>query len=146
MPLLNNPLIDTLQISRAINTQLTQHSLGTISRSFDISYDEAIAHRADFDAEVLGEVWKHLLAMLNEKNITNLNQINSLQNNFLYTRQFGYFVDLYCKNQSAIKQLYKLVSISHTTNFYKNPRVFIDQLNDLHENFLIANSPTESDV
>jgi DNA polymerase-3 subunit alpha (Gram-positive type) len=47
-----NTLIDTMHISRAIN-DFTHHSLGVISRNYKLVYDEDVAHRADFDAEVL---------------------------------------------------------------------------------------------
>jgi DNA polymerase-3 subunit alpha (Gram-positive type) len=53
---LTNPVIDTLQISRAVNKDLIQHSLGVIARFYHIDYDEAIAHRADFDADILYQV------------------------------------------------------------------------------------------
>ncbi|GHU53044.1 hypothetical protein FACS189496_4030 [Bacilli bacterium] len=53
MELLTNPLIDTLQISRAINNDYSHHSLGVICRHCKIVYEEDVAHRADFDAEVL---------------------------------------------------------------------------------------------
>jgi DNA polymerase-3 subunit alpha (Gram-positive type) len=45
-----------MQISRAINTDLTRHRLGIICRANKIQYDEAVAHRGDFDAEVLNSV------------------------------------------------------------------------------------------
>jgi DNA polymerase-3 subunit alpha (Gram-positive type) len=53
---LTNTLIDTMQLSRAVNKDLIQHSLGVIARSFHIDYDEAVAHRADFDAKILYQI------------------------------------------------------------------------------------------
>jgi DNA polymerase-3 subunit alpha (Gram-positive type) len=56
LPLIKNTLIDTMQLSRAVNTGLTYHTLGIIARHYKIDYDESIAHRADFDANVLYSV------------------------------------------------------------------------------------------
>jgi DNA polymerase-3 subunit alpha (Gram-positive type) len=56
MPLLKNAMVDPMQISRAINTNLKHHNLGIIARSYRINYDESIAHRADADVSVLHEV------------------------------------------------------------------------------------------
>jgi DNA polymerase-3 subunit alpha (Gram-positive type) len=56
LPLINNCLIDTSQLSRAINKHLSYHRLGVIARDYKINYDDSIAHRADFDAEVLYDV------------------------------------------------------------------------------------------
>jgi DNA polymerase-3 subunit alpha (Gram-positive type) len=56
MPLLKNAIVDTMQISRAINTDLRRHSLGVVARYYKINYDEAAAHRADFDVSVLYSV------------------------------------------------------------------------------------------
>ncbi|OAV63408.1 DNA polymerase III polC-type [Bacteroidales bacterium Barb4] len=56
LPLITNPLIDTMQLSRALNKDLVKHNLGVIARHHKIYYDEAVAHRADFDAAVLNDV------------------------------------------------------------------------------------------
>jgi DNA polymerase-3 subunit alpha (Gram-positive type) len=56
MPTLVNTVIDTLQLSYAINTHLTRHNLGAISRDLKLHYDETVAHRANFDARILFEV------------------------------------------------------------------------------------------
>ena len=144
---LTNPIIDTMQLSRYLNEKATQHNLGTISRGYKLVYNDEIAHRADFDAAVLFEVWKIMVSELKKQNITNLQQLSTLNNESLYTRQFAEnFVDIYCKNQASIKKMYELVSIASTDNFYNMPRLFKDNIEKNREYFLIANSPVESDV
>jgi DNA polymerase-3 subunit alpha (Gram-positive type) len=56
LPRANNTCIDTMQISRSINQEYSNHRLGTICRKNKIIYDDSIAHRANFDAEVLMKV------------------------------------------------------------------------------------------
>jgi DNA polymerase-3 subunit alpha (Gram-positive type) len=55
MSQIENTVIDTMQISRAIyNT--SRHSLGAIANNLKLEYNDEIAHRADFDAEILSKV------------------------------------------------------------------------------------------
>ncbi|MDE6476947.1 MAG: hypothetical protein K2L48_01960 [Mycoplasmoidaceae bacterium] len=53
---IKNTLIDTLQLSRTLHKDLFKHTLGAICRKYKIEYSDEIAHRADFDAEVLNKV------------------------------------------------------------------------------------------
>ena len=58
---LTNTTIDTLDMSRAILKERKAYRLGNIARNYHISYDEEVAHRADYDAEVLGDVFLCLI-------------------------------------------------------------------------------------
>jgi DNA polymerase-3 subunit alpha (Gram-positive type) len=51
--IIDNTLIDTMQLSRAVNVKMKRHNLGVICREYKITYDDDIAHRADYDASVL---------------------------------------------------------------------------------------------
>lgn len=147
MEKINNPLIDTMQVSRAVNEQISGHSLGAICRKFKIEYNENEAHRADKDSEYLLDVWKRFLNILHSKQIFNLMDINTqLQNDLLRSRNRGSLITLYCKNQNSIKSLYKLISISLTNNYFDSPKIFNETLNSYASDFLISNSPTEGDV
>lgn len=145
LPLITNPIIDTMQLSRYINSKAIQHNLGAISHLYHLEYNDDIAHRADFDAEVLTKVWIHMVNILQSKKINNLNQLNSLVNDNYYSRQFAAnYLDVYCKNNQAFKKLYKLISDSNTKHLYSYPRVFYRELDEIRDDFIIANAPTES--
>jgi DNA polymerase-3 subunit alpha (Gram-positive type) len=147
LPILTNSLIDTMQLSRTINPDLASHRLGTIARSLKIDYDDSIAHRADFDAKVLYDVWQSFKYKLSKMGISNIEDINNkLQTSNLYSTQFANIINIYCKNQSGIKNLYKIISESLTTNLYSKPRVFKNELISNKHNLFITNSPTESDL
>lgn len=146
---LKNPVIDTLMISRAINKDFKSHRLGWICKKYGIDYNEDSAHRADYDADVLNQVFKMMLdKMFNEYQITNLNQINdALQNDTLRSRIFGKWLNLYVKRQENIKDMYELVSISHTTNFFSRPTLFREQIQaKRNDGLLITNAVHESDL
>ena len=46
-----NTVIDTLELSRAIDTGYTRHSLSVLVKRYNIAWDEEAHHRADYDAE-----------------------------------------------------------------------------------------------
>jgi DNA polymerase-3 subunit alpha (Gram-positive type) len=147
MPVLTNTVIDTLLLSHAINTHLVRHNLGVVARDLKLNYDESTAHRADFDASILRDVWFSMLNRLEKMEIKNIDDINiKLQNDKLHHAQFGHFIVAYSRNQQGIKDIYKLVSSSHTTNLHRRPRVYTDEIKNNRGNLLIANHPTESDV
>jgi len=45
-----------MQLSRYINDKISRHNLGAVSHLYHLEYNDSIAHRADFDAEVLTKV------------------------------------------------------------------------------------------
>ncbi|KEZ22239.1 DNA polymerase III subunit alpha [Ureaplasma diversum] len=146
---LNNPVIDTLMISRAINKDFKSHRLGWVCKKYGIDYNEDSAHRADYDAEVLNQVFKVMLDKLfHEYSITNLNEINDkLQNDTLRSRIFGKWLNLYVKKQENIRDMYELVSLSHTDNFFSRPTLYREQIEKKRENGLLTtNAVHESDL
>lgn len=147
MEKLTNPLIDTMQISRAINEQISGHSLGAICRKLKIIYDETKAHRADQDSEYLLNVWKRFVMMLEIKEIFNLNELNpKLQSKMLTGRNRGYLITVYCKHQSSIRSLYELISKTLTENYAEGPKIFKEDLEKFKDDFFVSNSPTEGDI
>jgi DNA polymerase-3 subunit alpha (Gram-positive type) len=86
----------------------------------------------------------HKLTLQNIRNVDDINK--KLQSNYVYRNQFGYFINVYAKNQQGIKDIYKIVSKSCTDDLYKYPRVYIDDIKNERDNLIIANHPTESDV
>ena len=56
---LMNPVIDTLDLARSM-VDRKGYRLGQLARQYGIRYDEDVAHRADYDAEVLAQVFMHM--------------------------------------------------------------------------------------
>jgi DNA polymerase-3 subunit alpha (Gram-positive type) len=59
-PELDNTVIDTLTIARSFYPHLKNHRLGTVAKKNGILYDDRIAHRGDYDADVLTDVFEHM--------------------------------------------------------------------------------------
>lgn len=147
LPNLTNCMIDSMVISRSINKDFQYHSLEIIAKKFKIGYDLNKAHRADYDAELLSKVWMILMNKLIELGCSNLNQINKfIQNPKLKQSTRGDFIVVYAKNQEGIKNIYELVSNSHSIGFYGRPTVTWEEIEKFRNNLLVTNLCIESDV
>ena len=61
---ISNLVIDTLALSHNLNPNVKRHRLGSLAKRFKINYDNSVAHRADYDAEVLQMLFNHMLGLL----------------------------------------------------------------------------------
>ena len=58
---IKNPIIDSLALARAILKPMKSYRLGNVCRSYRVNYDDEVAHRADYDAKVLGDVFNLMI-------------------------------------------------------------------------------------
>lgn len=112
------PVIDTLDLSRALFEDKRSYRLGNIAKYLKLSYDEDIAHRADYDAEVLSTI---LQKWLNEdlKDLS-LNDLSSLGSKDSYKKLRRYHVNVLAKNEEGLKSIYQLVSLAHIQGIVNN--------------------------
>ncbi|CAM3534876.1 PolC-type DNA polymerase III [Erysipelothrix anatis] len=155
---LQNAVIDTLDLARAMYDNRRSYRLGAIARLLRISYDESVAHRADYDAEVLSLVF---LEMIRDPRLSAFQVIDDLQtlsDENGYSKVRKHHANVIAKNEAGIKSLYELISISHTKNlaFFGNtskgdavmaePRIIREELTARRENLLIGAGCTSSEV
>lgn len=137
---LTNTVIDTLAISRAVFPKLKNHRLGTVAKYLGIYYDEKNAHRADYDTEVLTNVYERLWNRARETQKIDIDsdwekfRSEDKLNDQNFKRMRGYHLQVLVKNQTGIKDLYKLISYSHTKNFITSPKIFKNNLLKLNKN------------
>lgn len=55
-------------------------------------------------------------------------------------KQFGFQVCVYAKNQAGISNIYQLVSIAHTDQFFQTPTLNWETINQFRSNLIITNS------
>ena len=112
---LPNGVVDTLALSRYLYPDSKRHNLGTLCRHLEVEYDEESAHRADYDAYVLSEVWQSLLVLLTKENL-NLKHSElahlEVRKELIRHLRPTHMIAL-AKNKEGLKELYKLVSISN---------------------------------
>lgn len=109
---LSNPVIDTLDLSKAMIKDRRGYRLGNIARYYKIKYDADVAHRADYDAEILGEVLLHMLNGLKE--YKTLNDLCELNKEVSYGSLRPQHLTLLAKNEAGIKDIFDLITLSHT--------------------------------
>src|SRR5690625_2973938 len=73
-PKVANPVIDTLELSRFLFPNLGNHRLNTLCKRLDVELTQH--HRAIYDAEATGYLFWKLVALVEEENIVNHNQLN----------------------------------------------------------------------
>ncbi|MBE4703922.1 PolC-type DNA polymerase III [Spiroplasma platyhelix] len=146
-PVLDNPVVDTLQLARVLKPELKYYRLGTVCRAFSVKYDSETAHRADYDANVLAQVFlKMLVKIKTEQNLVELTNFKELCEEKITNKVRGEHITVYAKNQTGLKNLYQLVSDSHTSYFYKTPKIVREALEKYRDNLLIGSACVNGSV
>lgn len=119
---LENTYIDTLRLAKALFPQYKKYKLGMIAENLGIKVE--VAHRALDDVDTTVKVFNVMLDMLKEKGVINIDDVETkLSGKTDYKSLPTYHAIILAKDYVGLKNLYKLVSISHLDYFYKKPRV-----------------------
>ena len=143
----NNMLIDTLQLSRALDTDFSRHSLSALVKRYDIEFDESGHHRADYDADATAKIFHKMLLKLKTRKIEKASEINQLvSKNDIH--KFGelYHINILVKNQTGLKNLFKIVSYANTKYLYKTPRILRSEIEKHREGLLIGSSCSNGEI
>lgn len=113
---LRNPVIDTLDLARSMFDRKA-YRLGNLARQYGIAYEEGGdsggAHRADYDANVLAQVFMNMLNEL--KHIKTLKDLQDMQDSDCFNKVRDKHVTILVKNMTGLKELFELITLSHTT-------------------------------
>ena len=142
-----NPVIDTLELSRSLNTSFARHSLSALVKRYNVPFDEESHHRADYDAEGTALVFYKMTKELVNKGIDNVNKLDNLVDKdeiFKFGRTYHF--NAIAINRDGLKNLFKIISLANTTYLYKSPRIPRSVLNTLREGLLIGSGCYESEV
>lgn len=150
---LKNTCLDTLNLARSIIKNRKYYRLGVIAKQFNVDYDEETAHRGDYDAEVLANVLVKMLPTINNWETITFNQLQNNQENDIFKKARTYSATLLAKNAAGIKNIYEIVSLSHTKylNYFAKenakkvdkeivaePRIVKSEINKRRENILVG--------
>jgi len=139
-PELTNTVIDTLTIARSYYPDLKNHRLGTVAKRMGILYDEQVAHRGDYDADVLTDVFEHMWTDIKKTHPIILDsdweliRLENKKSDANYTKNRGHHATVLVKNQKGLKELYKLITKSHTENFFGSPKILKSELQNVQAN------------
>ena len=143
---ITQPVVDTLEVSRLLHPEQNRHTLDSLAKKYNVSLEHH--HRANQDAEATGYLMYKLLDAFKKKyNEDNLNNLNGYAaHGEVYKRARPSHMTVLAKDQKGLKNLYKLVSIASTKDFYRIPRTPKSDLADLHEGLLYGSGCWQGDV
>lgn len=119
---LDNTYLDTLRLAKELFPEYKKYKLGIIAENLGIKVE--VAHRALDDVDTTVKVLNVMFEMLKEKGVKTVDDIDKLNSgNADYKRLPSYHAIILAKNYVGLKNLYKLISLSHLHYFYKKPRI-----------------------
>ncbi len=118
----NYTSIDTVAIARAILPDIKNVKLDTVAKYLRLGTFNH--HRATDDAEMLANIFINFCNRLRDDyGITKTSDINTKIAGGDFKKLPTYHQIILVKNQTGLKNLYKLISYSHLNYFYKKPRI-----------------------
>ena len=144
---LKNTIIDTLELSRALDQGYSRHSLSALVKRYNVPWEEDAHHRADYDAEGTAHVYHKMIEKLVAQNYEKISDLKKLISKD-EIHKFGrtYHFNAIAKNQVGLKNLFKIISLANTVYLYKTPRILRSKLEELREGLLIGSGCYEGEV
>ncbi len=112
--------IDSLVLCQSMLPELAKHKLNIVAKHLKLGkFDH---HRAVDDAMMLAKIYLELVGrLINERNVSTLTELNSKVEKIEPKKCKSFHQIILVKNQTGLKNLYKLVSYGHIDCFYKRP-------------------------
>ena len=129
-----NPVLDTVELARFLHPGLKNHRLNTLAEYYKVPLENH--HRAIDDTVALGGILNGLLKDAAARGITGLHELNAANENSWKTSR-PFHCNIYALNATGKKNLFKLISLSHTDYFHKVPCIPKSKLEELREGLLV---------
>lgn len=149
---LTNPVIDTMTWFQAMNVESAYYNLGALSRYLKVQYDAGVAHRADYDADVLAKCLIELIDIAAKRGITTDTELQQAQDITVVGKQFGRHIVALAKNADGLKDLFKAVSDASTKYIIPgkgnrtSPRITRSAVEKYRTNWLVGSSCVNGEV
>ncbi len=142
-----NTVIDTLELSRALDTGYARHSLSALVKRYNVPWDETAHHRGDYDAEGTALVFHKMLKKLVSSNFEVIKDLDKLvSKDEIHKYGASYHVNILAKNKTGLKNMFKLISYANTKYLYKTPRILRSEIEKHREGLLIGSGCYESEI
>ncbi|RHW36405.1 PolC-type DNA polymerase III [Neobacillus notoginsengisoli] len=140
-----NPVIDTLELARFLYPEMKNHRLNTLAKKFDVELTQH--HRAIYDAEATGYLLMRMLKDSLEQGIEYHDQFNdNMGKGNAFKRARPYHCTLLAQNETGLKNLFKLISISLINYFFRVPRIPRSVLQKYREGILVGSGCDRGEV
>ena len=119
-------VLDTLALAKDVFPEMKKYKLGKIADALGIVVE--VAHRALDDVDTTVKVFNVMLEKLRKRGVTKLEEIDTIGRDEAsrkeeFKKSRTYHAIILAKNYIGLRNLYKLVSLSHLHYFYKKPRI-----------------------
>ena len=115
---LDNTYLDTLRLAKDLFPDYKKYKLGIIAEKLGI--EVIVAHRALDDVDTTVKVFRVMLDMLDKKGAKTIEDIDKLAGeNVNYKKLKSFHAIILATNYVGLRNLYKLISISHLDYIYK---------------------------
>ena len=132
---------DTLILAQYLCPQLNNHKLDTVSTHLGLPPFHH--HRADDDAAICGQIFAEMIPMLRELGVERVSQINGAlagkKRGGRLRRSANHLIIL-AKNQTGLRNLYKLVSLAHLEHFNRFPIMPKSIINENRDGLIIGSA------
>ena len=134
--------VDTLTIAQCLMPEMGKFRLDIVAKKFEL--DDFNHHRAGDDALVCGRIAGRLFQMLTERGVADVQSINEAMLPLRPTHRQEtvkcQHIVLFAKNQTGLRNLYRLISESNLKYFRKFPRIFKSELMKYREGLIIGSA------
>ena len=142
---LDNTYLDTLRLAKDLFPDYKKYKLGKIAENLGIKVE--VAHRALDDVDTTVKVLNVMLNMLKEKGVETLDDITKkIAGEADFKKLPTYHAIILATNYVGLKNLYKLVSISHLDYFYKKPRILKSIYKKYSEGLILGSACEASEL
>ena len=134
--------LDTLVIAQGLLPGLGKYKLNIVADA--LSLPDFNHHRAVDDAMTVGYMLERFFSMLEEQGITRISQINDAMiqrqaGNRIFTLPARHII-LYAKNNTGLRNLYRLISCGHLKYYKRVPRIPKSELTAWREGILVGSA------
>uniref|UniRef100_A0A7C4VU45 DNA polymerase III PolC-type n=1 Tax=Fervidobacterium thailandense TaxID=1008305 RepID=A0A7C4VU45_9BACT len=141
----NPPYIDTLRLANALlRNKIKSFSLDRLVDYFGLGTFQH--HRALDDARVTAKVFWKLVDLAKKRSITAFDKLNKLVETINPLTKHPKHLTVLVRNKTGLKNLYKLISKSHTETFFTVPQVLRSDLEAHREGLLIGTGCPNSEI
>lgn len=146
IPEADNPVIDTLELSRFLHPHMKSHRLNVLAKKYGVGLEQH--HRAVYDSETTGHLcWLFLKEAKEDHNMEFHDELNlHIGEGDTYKRARPFHATIIAKTQDGLKNLFKLISQSNINYFYRVPRIPRSQLIKLQDGLIVGSACSNGEI
>lgn len=135
-----NPYLDTVSLSRYINSDLKRHKLDILADYYKLgNFDH---HRATDDTKMLAAIFSCMVDKLKKQGVYTVGEMLDAMSMSSDPKKIKdvYHISILVKNKTGLKNLYKIISSSYLDSFFRVPRIPKTVLTQHREGLIIGSA------